>query len=738
MDEPAGGEASLRGQLERVTFNNEENGYSVFRMAVKGNPDLVTAVGFCEKHMPGEELELCGAWTNHPKFGRQFQFSACKSIMPSTVDGIRRYLGSGLVKGVGPRMAERIAKAFGERTLEVLDTSPDDLLGVKGISSKLLDSIKQSWESQKEVRSVMLFLQSNGMSPRFAAKIFSVYGAETILTVKENPYKLADDIFGIGFLTADKVASNLGISRESPMRLDAGVQYALSALVNEGHVYAPREILAGRASELLGVGAEMTDAAISRAASENALVTDMITPDGEATVEAVYLPPYYVAERKSARKLASLLRRDYLSELDLKRIPDIKRAMAWVLDVMKIELAEKQREALELAMTSKVMIMTGGPGTGKTTLIRAIIGILGARGLSIELAAPTGRAAKRMSEATGHEARTIHRLLEYNGRLGAFSRNQNTPLECDLLVVDEASMIDSILFFHLLRAVNQDARLILVGDIDQLPSVGPGSVLKDLIGSGVVPVAELNEIFRQAQKSGIVVNAHRVNRGLMPNISPANADLSDFYFVRQEDPEKCVEMILALIRERIPERFGLDPMHDVQVLTPMHRGSLGSSNLNTALQEALNPGDKPAIEREGRLFKAGDKVMQIRNDYDKDVYNGDIGFIRVADPDAGILSVEVDGRLITYERPELDELIHAYAVSIHKSQGSEYPAVIIPIHTQHYVLLQRNLLYTAITRGKKLVVIVGTKKALAIAVANDDTKHRYTYLGERLRGFAAI
>ena len=518
--EKAEKKSQLTGQLERVTYSNEENGYSVFRIDVKGCPDLVTAVGFSEKHVPGEELEFSGAWVNHPKFGRQFQFSRCKSVRPSTIEGIKRYLGSGLVRGIGPRMAERIVETFGVGTLDVIDESPDDLLGIKGISRKLLDSIKQSWESQKEVRAVMLFLQSNGVSPNFAAKIFSVYGQETIRTVKDNPYRLADDIFGIGFLTADKVAASLGISQESPMRLDAGVRHVMSEFTGEGHLYAPRKILAARAAELLGTDAGLTDDAISRAAADSALVIDRIAPDGEPPIEAVYLPPYYVAERKSAQKLASLLRAGFLDELDgMTKGLDIKKAVAWVQDVMNVILAPKQKEALELALTSKVMVITGGPGTGKTTLIRAIIGILGARGVRIELAAPTGRAAKRMSEATGHEARTIHRLLEYNGRLGAFSRNSDMPLDCGLLVVDEASMIDELLFFHLLMAVEEKTKLILVGDIHQLPSVGPGNVLKDLIESGKVPVAELNKIFRQAQESSIIVNAHRVNGGFMPRIS---------------------------------------------------------------------------------------------------------------------------------------------------------------------------------------------------------------------------
>ncbi|MDR3254936.1 MAG: ATP-dependent RecD-like DNA helicase [Synergistaceae bacterium] len=753
MYEPRPGEKTLRGQLERVTYRNEENGYSVYKIDA-GVADLVTAVGLCDNHMPGEELELLGDWANHPKFGRQFQFTRCRSLLPSTVEGIKRYLGSGLVKGVGPRMAERIVKTFGERALDVLDESPDDLLEIKGVSAKLLESIKQSWESQKEVRSVMLFLQSNGVSPNFAAKIFAEYGQNTIQIVKENPYRLADDIFGIGFLTADKVAANMGLPPESSTRLDAGVQYALSEFTGEGHVYAPRDVLAKRAALLLGVAEGLADEAIARAVSDSALVIDMITPDGGETLEAVYLPTYYVAERKSAKKLATLLRRDTLTDLDdMANGIDIERAVAWVQNVMRIKLAEKQEGALKLALTSKVMIITGGPGTGKTTLIKAIIGILGARNLEIELAAPTGRAAKRMSEATGHEARTIHRLLEYNGKMGGFARNADSPLECGLLVVDEASMIDSVLFFHLLRAIPDETKLILVGDIHQLPSVGPGNVLKDLISSGAAPVVELNEIFRQAKESGIIVNAHRVNSGLLPEElsdgtgEPGAPDefgepagqthdgdgLRDFYFVTQDDPEKCVQIILTLVRDRIPARFGLNPISDVQVLTPMHRGSLGASNLNGALQRALNPDDRPSIERGGRRFKVGDKVMQIRNDYERDVYNGDIGFVIRADDEAGLLSVDMYGREIVYEANGFDALIHAYAVSIHKSQGSEYPAIVMPIHTQHYVLLQRNLLYTGITRGKKLVVLVGTKKAAAIAVKNDKTRHRYTYLGERLR-----
>jgi exodeoxyribonuclease V alpha subunit len=719
-----------------VTYANEENGYSVFKIAVPDNPDLVTAVGYAPPHMPGEELELSGEWATHPKFGSQFKFSACRSLVPSTVEGIKRYLGSGLIKGVGPRMASRIVDEFGERTLDVLDESPEDLLGVKGVSAKMLDTVKQSWEMHKEVRHVMIFLQSNGVSPGFAAKIFAEYGAETIVTVKENPYRLASDIFGIGFLSADKVASNMGIDRSSPLRLEAGVRYVMSELTGEGHVYAPREALAERSAALLGVDSALADEAISRAAANRMLVSEAINPDdADGPVEAIYLPAYYTAEIKSASMLARLLRHDasaYLKGLtDGTSGLDAGREAKWIQESMGIKLAQNQFAALEMAMRSRTMIITGGPGTGKTTIIKAIIGILGERGLRVLLAAPTGRAAKRMSEATGHDARTIHRMLEYNGRTG-FARTPDNPLECDLLVVDEASMIDVLLMFHMLRAIPEDSRLILVGDIHQLPSVGPGNVLKDMISSGVVPVAELNEIFRQASQSSIIVNAHRVNSGLQPE-EPRGNGLHDFYFVQMDDPERCVEMILTLVRDRIPARFGLDPVEDIQVLTPMHKGTLGASNLNAVLQRELNPGQGASIERGGRVFRTGDKVMQIRNNYEKDVYNGDIGFVLSVDAEAGLMTVGIDGRRIQYEAMDFEELVHAYAVSIHKSQGSEYPAVVIPLHTQHYVLLQRNLLYTGITRGKELVVIVGTKRAVSIAVKNDDTRRRCTYLGERLR-----
>ena len=748
-DEPAETEV-IRGQLERVTYVNEDNGYSVYRIRVEGDTDPVAAVGISAPHVPGEELEFIGRWADHPRFGIQFQFSECRSLLPSTLDGIKKYLCSGLVKGVGPSMALRIVEKFGESSLDVLDSDPDALLEVRGIGRKVLDMIKQSWETQRGVSAVMRFLQSSGIGAGFAARIYRAYGAESIRVVRDNPYRLADDVFGIGFLTADKFARNMGVPHDSAMRIDAGIRYAMGELTGEGHVYAPRETLAERAAHLLGVTEEAADAAIGRAGAERTLASEVIEPAGSSgeRVEALYLPMYYVYETKCARMLAALIKSH--SDEEIARGfegMDIDAAVEWARLSMKVSLSEKQTGALRMALRSKVMIITGGPGTGKTTLISAIIGVLGARCLKIRLAAPTGRAAKRLAEATGQNALTLHRLLESDGY--HFNRDENSPLDCDMLIVDEASMVDIHLMYRILCAVPRDAHLILVGDVHQLPSVGPGNVLNDLISSGAAPVAELNVIFRQARNSGIIVNAHRVNAGLMPleedETAPGGrADdgkvtrLRDFYFVEQEDPSRCVDIILSLVKERIPKRFGLDPVAEVQVLTPMRKGTLGASNLNSVLRGELNGGDGNSITAGGRVFKSGDKVMQIRNDYDKEVYNGDIGLVTSVDAHARLVSVTFDGSSVCYGAEELDELVHAYAVSIHKSQGSEYPAVVIPIHTQHYVLLQRNLLYTGITRAKELVVLVGTRRSLHIAVKNDKTRLRFTHLASRVNSALAV
>ncbi|MDR3166056.1 MAG: ATP-dependent RecD-like DNA helicase [Synergistaceae bacterium] len=730
-EEPAE-EEIIRGLLEKITYVNEDNGYSVFKIRAEGESELVPVVGVSFKHVPGEELEFVGHWVMHPKFGDQFQFSECRPVLPSTVDGIRKYLSSDLIKGIGPETANRIIDRFGESSLDVLDNKPDELLKVKGIGRKTLDSIKKSWESQRAVSAVMYFLKSNGIGPGFAARIYKEYGDEAIAVLKENPYRLADDVFGIGFLTADKFAANMGVPRDSTMRTDAGMKYALGTLVDEGHVCVPRDVLAKHAAKLLDISADCSDAAIGRALAASELVGEtMAGTDEDAAVESIYLPMYYVFESKSAQMMARLLKfRPEDDVIDGYAGIDFDEAIADAERVMGIKLAQNQHEAVKLALHSKVMIITGGPGTGKTTILKAIIRILGERGVKINLAAPTGRAAKKMSEATGRNALTIHRLLESDGF--KFGRDEDSPLNCRLLIIDEVSMVDIHIMYRALCALRLEAHLILVGDVHQLPSVGPGSVLRDLLSSGVIPVAELNVIFRQARDSGIIVNAHRVNSGLLPE-DKGGPNLRDFYIIEQDDPSKCLDIILALAKDRIPKRFGLDPVEDVQVLTPMHDGILGASNLNAVMRVELNtsPGNVLVVGK--REFKTGDKVMQIMNNYEKEVYNGDIGVIKSIDTAACLVTVKFDDAEATYEAESMDELIHAYAVSIHKSQGSEYPAVIMPIHTQHYFLLQRNLLYTGITRAKELAVLVGTKKALAMAVRNDKTRLRYTQLGSRLR-----
>jgi exodeoxyribonuclease V alpha subunit len=707
----------LEGVVESLLYSSEETGYSVVRLRSSGQ--LLTAVGNLAAPVPGERVRLKGRWTNHPRFGRQFSVEEYESHAPATVEGIERYLGSGLIPGIGGELARRIVKAFGEQTLEILDRRPQRLTEVEGIGRKRIASIKASWKQQREIRKVMIFLQSHGAGPALAAKIYKRYGDRSIAVVQENPYRLALDMFGVGFLTSDRIARAIGIQADSPSRAQAGVLHTLEECSGEGHLYYPRNALIHRCEKLLAIDRQIIAAAVEELGRQGKLIIED-QPD-----PAVYLPAFYQAETGIALLLSELQAAPHAD----RRI-DPEKAIPWVQERMDIVLADKQLQALKTALESKVMVITGGPGTGKTTIIRALLIILERAGVRFLQAAPTGRAAKRMQEAGGHEAKTIHRLLEYSPREGEFKRNQTNPLGCHWLILDEVSMIDALLMYHLLKALPPSSALVLVGDADQLPSVGPGCVLNDIIRSTRVPVVELNKIFRQAEASEIVVNAHRINDGLMP----VQHDEGDFYFIKQEDPEEVVRLILKLCNERIPARFGLDPVNEVQVLSPMHRGPAGVSNLNRVLQEALNPGALELAHGE-RRFRRGDKVMQIRNNYDKEVFNGDIGRVESIDTETRVVLVRYEDRRVRYEATDLDEIILAYAVSVHKSQGSEFPAVIVPVLTQHYLLLQRNLLYTAVTRGKQLVILIGTKKALAIALKNVDTRERYSGLRARLADY---
>ena len=625
-------------------------------------------------------------------------------------------------------MAKRIVKTFGTETLEVIEQEIEKLAEVEGIGKKRVEMVRKAWADQKEIRQVMLFLQSHGVSSGYATKIFKTYGNEAIEVVQENPYRLATDIFGIGFLTADRIAEKLGFAKDSELRAEAGILYVLHQLADDGHVYYPLEPLLTKCQEILEVDQDVLLRALDTLRANQKIVCEELKENGEPKGgrQAVYLAKFHLSETNIASRMKTLI----TAPKSIRPInPD--KAIVWVQQQLDITLAAKQVEAVKCALTNKVVVITGGPGTGKTTIINAILKIFAKAGVKFLLAAPTGRAAKRMSEATGHEAKTIHRLLEYSIQKGGFQKDDKTPLKCDLLVVDEASMIDTILMHHLLKAVPLTATFILVGDVNQLPSVGAGAVLQDIIASRAVPVMELNEIFRQARESLIIVNAHKINQGLMPTFNPSGRKLADFYFIEQEDPEKVLGIILELVKERIPSRFGFDPIDDIQVLTPMHKGLVGAGNLNLELQQALNPGPD-SLTRGGRNFRLQDKVMQIQNNYEKEVFNGDLGRIVRIDPESQEVIIDFDGRRVPYDYADLDEVVLAYAISIHKSQGSEYPAVVMPILTQHYVLLQRNLIYTAVTRGRKLVVIVGTRKALAMGIKNDKTKRRYTFLEKRL------
>ncbi len=718
----------LQGLVERITFTSEEDGYSVIKVRSPGYRDLVTVVGNFVSLCLGETLVMEGTWSTHARFGRQFRVDRYETTEPSTVQGIKKYLGSGLIRGIGPKMAERIVKRFAEKTLDIIENQTERLREIDGIGKYRIGQIQKAWAEQKEIRTLMIFLRSNGASAALASRIFKRYGQQSVDMVMENPYRLAMDISGVGFLTADKLAINLGFAADSPLRAEAGILFVLHESTEEGHVCMPRGLLMELCRNRLQIEMHVLEEALSGLKAEMHIKEERLAPAASELFgdeRAIYLRPIHASEVGAAARLDAIQR-----YRGLQPAINSQDALNWVRGRLNFSLAPLQEEAVKLALREKVIVITGGPGTGKTTLIRAILAIYERIGARVKLAAPTGRAAKRLSESTGHPAATIHRLLEFSPQFGGFQRNERKPLPADLVIVDEISMMDIVIANHLLKAVPSQTVLVLVGDADQLPSVGPGKVLGDIIESARFPVIRLTEIFRQARQSRIITNAHLIRQGAFPDLQDSGQN-QDFYFINREDPQEALNTIVQLCTERIPRRFGLDPMEDVQVLSPMHRGEVGSENLNLALQNALNPRGI-TLESAGRTFRINDKVMQIRNNYDKDVFNGDIGRIRRIDHEDGEIQVEFDGRSVKYDFSELEELVHAYAISIHKSQGSEYPAVVFPLLTQHFMMLQRNLLYTAVTRARKLVVIVGSKKALAVAVKNNRIQSRFTLLKERL------
>ena len=713
----------LAGLVERVTFHNSESGFCVLRAKARGHRELVTIIGHAAIISAGEWITASGEWINDHTHGQQFKARFLRTSAPTSIDGIEKYLGSGMIRGIGPVYAKKLVRAFGEKVFDTIEAEPERLREVTGIGAVRAKRITDAWAEQKIVREIMVFLHANGVGTARAVRIYKTYGADAIQVMTENPYRLARDIRGIGFKTADAIAMKLGIEKTAMMRVRAGISYALTEAMDDGHCGLPKAELMPLAEKLLEVGADLIGAALDLELAEGTVIADTL-----GDTACIFLAGLYRAERAIGERLLALSR---------GRLPwgsiDADRALPWIEQRIGLELAPSQKTAVRLALASKVLVITGGPGVGKTTIVNAILRILAAKNVKLLLCAPTGRAAKRLKETTGQEAKTIHRLLEVDPKGGGFKRNADTPLDCDLLVVDETSMVDVMLMHALLKAVPEGTALLVVGDVDQLPSVGPGQILADMINSGSAPVVRLTEVFRQAAQSRIIVSAHRINQGAIPDLEKPEGD-SDFYFVRAEEPETAVQRIVELVKTRIPQRFGFDPIRDVQVLCPMNRGGVGARSLNIELQKALNPAGERKVERFGWTFAPGDKVMQIENDYDKEVYNGDIGYIDDVDVEAAELTTNFDGRAIVYGFGELDTLVPAYAATIHKSQGSEYPAVVIPIMTQHYTMLQRNLLYTGVTRGKKLVVLVGQKKAVAIAVRSVSGRRRWSKLQEWLAG----
>ena len=713
---------TIQGTVERVVFQAPDGAYAVARFYQEGKRELTTIVGKLVELKEGELLRLEGRWSVHKRFGQQFEVEHYQVVAPATAVGIERYLGSGLVYGIGPQLAKRLVRKFGDRTLDVIEHEPGRLREVDGIGPRRQQEIVEAYGAQRGLRELMVFLSQYGVSPTFGAKIHKAYGAAAISIVRGNPYRLASDIFGVGFLKADRIARSMGIAHDSPQRAQAGVVYALQQLGDDGHACSPQQRLVEAAAEALDLPSEQAEAAVERQVHDQELIRDETL-----AASPVYLPALYAAEVSVARSL----RRMAAASPSFPPI-DGDAALAWVESQSGMALSEGQRQAVRCAVSSKLTVITGGPGVGKTTIVRCLVDIFGARRLTIALGAPTGRAAKRLSEATGGEAMTIHRLLKYQPRTNAFEVNEQNPLPADVVIIDEASMLDLLLTCHLVRAIQPQSLLVLVGDVDQLPSVGPGSVLRDIIDSGVASVVRLTEIFRQLAGSLIVTNAHRINSGEMPHLTRRPDDEHrDFFFLRRDDPDEAADAILDLCAQRLPATYGLDPFADIQVIAPMHRGAVGAQSLNARLQDRLNPaGERHTFG--SRTFRVGDKVMQIRNNYDKDVYNGDMGRVVAIEPDVSQVIARMDQREVAYALSELDELVPAYAITVHKSQGCEYPAVVVPILTQHYMMLQRNLLYTAVTRGKRLVVLVGTHKAVAIAVHNNRIHERHSHLRERL------